>query len=94
MTYAIKKQFTKGILAGSFYKEITGIKFQEGKDYGNYIVVSCKELKNSDTVQIEATRPYQAGNGTAFASGMLEYIRRVKQSWLNSGYMNIHIWAD
>lgn len=94
MTYAITKKFVSGILEGMEYKELTGVKFIEGKQYGNYIVTSCKPINNSTTVQVEAKRPYQHGGGTAFVSGSYEYIKQVAEHWRNSGYYNFHTWVD
>lgn len=94
MTYAITKKFVSGILKGMEYKELTGVKFIEGKRYGNYIVASCKPIDDSATVQMEATRPYQHGGGTAFVSGSYEYIKQVTKQWRNAGYYDFHTWAD
>lgn len=94
MTYAITKKFVSGILEGMEHKELTGIRFTEGKQYDNYIIVSCRPVTDNDTVQIEANRPYQHGGKQAFASGTYEYIKHVAKDWRNSGFYNIHIWAD
>lgn len=94
MTYAITKKFTSGILKGQEYKCLTNIEFTEGKEYGNYIVVSCKPITNDSTVQMEAKRPYQHGGGTAFVSGTYEYIKQAAKQWRNAGYYDFHTWAD
>ena len=94
MTYAITKKFVSGNLEGMEYKELSGVQFVESKQYGNYIVTSCKPVDDNATVQIEAKRPYQHGGGTAFVSGSYEYIKKVAQHWRNSGYYDFHIWAD
>lgn len=94
MTYAITKKFVSGILEGMEYKELTGVKFIEGKQYGNYIIASCKPIDNNTTVQMEAKRPYQHGGETAFVSGSYEYIKQVAIQWRNSGYYNFHTWVD
>lgn len=74
-------------------KEITGVKFEEGKDYGRYTCLKCEEIKNEDTINITANRPAPY-YGEAFASGELEYIRKVAKQWRIAGYQNIHIWKD
>ena len=94
MTYAITKRFISGLLEGQEYKELSGICFQEGKIYGNYICLSCKEICDKDTVQMTATRLYQHGAGEAFVSGTYRYIKAVKKQWMNSGYFNFHCWCD
>ena len=94
MTYAITKKFVSGILEGMEYKELTGVKFIEGKQYGNYIIASCKPIDNNTTVQMEAKRPYQHGGETAFVSGSYEHIKQVAIQWLNSGYYDFHTWVD
>lgn len=94
MTYAITKKFISGILKGMEYKELTGVQFVEGKQYGNYIVTSCKLIDGNTTVQMEAKRPYQHGGGTAFVSGSYEYIKQVIKHWRNSGYYDFHTWVD
>lgn len=91
--YAVTKRHKRGILKGLETHEITGVKFQSGKDYGDYICTECRELNGESTVQIEATRP-SPYYGTAFASGTLEYIMTVRKHWRNIGYYNIHMWAD
>lgn len=94
MTYAITKKFVSGILKGMEYKELTGVQFIEGKQYGNYIITSCKPIDNNTTVQMEAKRPYQHGGETAFVSGSYEYIKQVTKQWRNSGYYDFHTWVD
>lgn len=94
MTFAIIKKFTSGMLEGMEYKELSGVRFEAGKNYGDYICLSCKEINDSDTVQMTATRPYQAGGGEAFVSGDYSYIKVCKKQWLNNGYFNFHCWAD
>lgn len=94
MTYAITKKFVSGILEGMEYKELTGVEFIECKQYGNYIVTSCKPINDSTTVQMEAKRPYQHGNGTAFVSGSYKYIKQVAKQWRNAGYYDFHTWMD
>lgn len=94
MTYAITKKFVSGILEGMEYKELTGVQFVEGRQYGNYIVTSCKPISDNTTIQMEATRPYQYGGGTAFVSGSYEYIKQVAKQWRNSGYYDFHSWMD
>ena len=94
MTYAVTKKFISGILEGMEYKELTGVKFIEGKQYGNYIVTSCTPIDGNTTVQMEAKRPYQHGGGIAFVSGDYEYIKQVAKCWRNSGYYDFHTWAD
>lgn len=91
--YSVTKKHEKGMLKGIETHEITGIKFQVGKNYGNYICTDCKELDKESIVQIEATRP-SPYYGTAFASGTLEYISKVKKYWRSIGYYNIHMWTD
>lgn len=94
MTYAITKKFVSGILKGMEYKELTGVQFVEGKQYGDYIITSCKPIDNNSTVQMEAKRPYQHGGGIAFVSGSYAYIKQVAEHWRNSGYYNFHTWVD
>ncbi len=94
MVYAITKIFTSGLLEGQEYKELSGVCLQEGKNYNNYICLSCKPINDGDTVQMTATRPYQQGGGEAFVSGTYEYIKITKKQWTNSGYFNFHCWAD
>lgn len=94
MTYAITKKFVSGILEGMEYKELTSVQFVEGKQYGDYIITSCKPIDNNTTTQMEAKRPYQHGGGTAFVSGSYEYIKQVAKQWRNSGYYDFHTWAD
>ena len=94
MTFAITKKFIVGPLAGVEYKELSGVRFEEGKNYKNYICLSCKEIHDGDTVQMTATRPWQYGGGEAFVSGTYDYIKICKRQWENNGYFNFHCWAD
>ena len=60
MTYAITKKFVSGILEGMEYKELTGVQFVEGRQYGNYIITSCKPIDNNTTVQMDVMKQYLA----------------------------------
>ena len=93
MTYAVTKRHKSGPLRGTETHEITGIKFHKGRDYGDYICTECKELNEDSTVQIMAFIP-SPNYGTAFTSGTLRYIRKVKKAWASAGYYNIHMWSD
>lgn len=94
MTFAVTKKFTSGTLEGVEYKELSGVRFEEGKNYGNYVCLSCKEIGDKDTVQMTAMRPHQYGGGEAFVSGTYNYIKACKKQWTNCGYFNFHCWAD
>ena len=94
MTYAITKKFISGILEGQEYKELSGVCFQEGKEYDNYICTSCRPINDNDTVQMTATRPYQQGGGEAFVSGTYSYIKTTKKQWASNDYFNFHCWVD
>ena len=94
MTYAITKRFTSGLLKGQEYKELSGVCYQVGKDYGDYVCESCRPISDDDTVQMTATRPYQHGGGEAFVSGTYSCIKVCKKQWASSGYFNFHCWAD
>lgn len=94
MTYAITKKFISGILEGQEYKELSGVCFQEGKEYGNYICTSCRPINDNETVQMTATRPYRQGGGEAFVSGTYSYIKTTKKQWTSNGYFNFHCWVD
>ena len=94
MTFAITKKFIDGPLAGMEYKELSGVRLEEGKNYINYVCLSCKEINDDSTVQMTATRPRQHGGGEAFVSGAYDYIKICKRQWENNGYFNFHCWAD
>lgn len=94
MTYAITKKFVSGVLEGMEHKELSGVKFIEGKQYGDYIVISCYPINDDTVVQIEATRPQKWGGGIAVCSGDYSYIKKVAKHWKNSGYYNFHTWVD
>ena len=94
MTVAITKKFISGPLAGIEYKELSGVRFEEGKRYKTYVCLSCKEIHDGDTVQMKAIRPWQYGSGEAFVSGTYDYIKVCKKQWENNGYFNFHCWAD
>ena len=94
MTFAITKKFIDGPLAGMEYKELSGVRLEEGKNYINYICLSCKENHGGDTVQMTATRSRQYGGGEALVSGTYDYIKVCKKQWKNNGYFNFHCWAD
>lgn len=44
MQYEITKLFTKGILKGLTYTETTNVNFTLNKQYGNYKIISIKEV--------------------------------------------------
>ena len=93
-SYSVHKLHTKGVLEGLTTKEITSIKFECGKDYGDYTVTHVKELKPNDTVQVEGNRPWTQGGGHAFASYTFEEGKKLAQYWRSQGYTNVHMWAD
>jgi hypothetical protein len=42
--YQVTKKFISGLLKGLTYTEITSVKFNSGKKYGNYIIIDIKEV--------------------------------------------------
>ena len=47
MTFAITKKFIDGPLSGMEYKELSGVRLEEGKKYIGYVCLSCKEINNN-----------------------------------------------
>ena len=94
MTFAITKKFIDGPLACMEYKELSGVRFEEGKRYKDYVCLSCKEISDDSTIQMTAIRPRKYGGGEVFVSGTYNYIKICKRQWKNNGYFNFHCWAD
>ena len=94
MTFAITKKFIDGPFANMEYKELSGVRFEEGKRYKDYVCLSCKEVNDDSIIQMTATRPRKYGGGEAFVSGTYNYIKICKKQWENNGYFNFHCWAD
>ena len=46
MKYEVVKCFTKGLLKGLKITECTNVKFTANKQYGNYKIISIKEVNN------------------------------------------------
>ena len=90
MTYAVTKKFHSGLLEGMEYKELTGVKFEVGKDYGEYIVTFCKEVDDDDAIAVEGSK---FGVPCAFSSCTLEVARSVAKHYRSNGY-DVHMWLQ
>lgn len=88
MTYAVTKKFHSGLLKDMTCKELTGIKFEVGKDYGDYIVTFCKAVDDDDIIAIEGSK---FGVVKAFSNGTLEFARATARCYQNNGY-NVHMY--
>ena len=88
MTYAVTKKFHSGLLKGMEYKELTGVKFEVGKDYGEYIVTFCKEIDDDDVIAVEGSK---FGVQRAFSNGTLEFARATAKCYRNNGY-DVHMY--
>ena len=84
MIYAVTKKFHSGLLEGMEYKCLTGVKFEVGKDYGEYIVTFCKPVdEENDVIAIEGSK---FGVPCAFSNGTLEFARATAKCYRDNGY--------
>lgn len=88
MTYAVTKKFYSGPLKNMEYKGLTSIKFEVGKDYGDYIVTFCKAIDDDDIIAVEGSK---FGVIKAFSNGTLEFARATAKCYRNNGY-NVHMY--
>ena len=89
MTYAVTKKFYSGLLEGMEYKCLTGVKFEVGKDYGEYIVTFCKPVdEENDVIAVEGSK---FGVPCAFSNGTLEFARATAKCYRNNGY-DVHMY--
>lgn len=83
MVYAITKHFTNGILKNMDVKEITAIKYELNKDYGEYTITFIKPIDNNDIIAVIGSK---YGIEKAFSNGNYDFAKMTAKHYRNIGY--------